>query len=87
MKAPIYSQASIFHLSRLGLLVAGLTGKRFKLKKPEDQRSLILYCEGSRDPSIRKQFEAFKEANSDLEKSELLAPAPVLSSQKFSQTG
>jgi len=56
MKPHIYSQASIFHLSRLALLVAGITGKRLKLNNLDDQKSLILYCQESTDPSIYKQF-------------------------------
>lgn len=66
MNSTIYSQASIFHLSRLALLVAGVTGKRFKLKSPGGQQRLIQFCRESNDPSICKQFNAFLVTNGDL---------------------
>lgn len=40
MNAIIYSQEAIFHLSRLGLLVSGGTGKRYKLGSLLQQKSL-----------------------------------------------
>lgn len=55
----IYSQASIFHLYRLGLVVMGKTGEKYRLSDERDMNALIRYCDQSRDPSISRQFDAF----------------------------
>lgn len=55
----VFSQASIFHLYRLGLIVTGKTGKKFRLSDSEQMYSLIRFCDRSQDPSINRQFDAF----------------------------
>ena len=55
----IYSQASIFHLYRLGLVVLGKTGEKYRLSDERDMNALIRYCDQSRDPGIVRQFGAF----------------------------
>ena len=59
MKPIIYSQASIFHLSRLGLLAFAITGVRYRLKNHEELDSLIRYCDKSTNPTICRQLETF----------------------------
>ena len=59
MNATIYSQEAIFHLSRLGLLVSGITGKRYKLGTQQNQENLIEFCRGSTHPAVRMQLDAF----------------------------
>ena len=55
----IYSQASIFHLYRLGLVVMGKTGKKYRLSDEREMDALIRYCDRSKDTSIHRQFSAF----------------------------
>lgn len=55
----IYSQASIFHLYRLGLVVMGKTGEKYRLSDEAEMNALIRYCDHTRDPSISRQFDAF----------------------------
>lgn len=57
--AIIYSQASIFHLYRLGLVVMGKTGKKYRLSDEPDMNALIRYCDRSEDLGINRQFDAF----------------------------
>ena len=59
MKPIIFTQASIFHLYRLGHIVTGVTGKRYRLESIDDMNSLIRYCDRSDNKSIAKQFAAF----------------------------
>lgn len=59
MKPIIFSQASIFHLYRLGHVVTGITGKRYHLEKVDEMYSLIRYCDRSDNKSISTQFSAF----------------------------
>ncbi|MEE8058244.1 MAG: hypothetical protein V3T17_10475 [Pseudomonadales bacterium] len=62
MNKVVYSQESIFHLYRLGLVVAGKTGKRYHLQIEDELNSLILDSDQSTDPSIGIQFDAFVSA-------------------------
>ncbi|MCR8923933.1 hypothetical protein NO559_14210 [Dasania sp. GY-MA-18] len=55
----IFTQASIFHLYRLGLVVMGKTGEKYRLSDEGDMNALIRYCDQTRDPSISRQFDAF----------------------------
>ena len=55
----IFSQESIFHLYRLGLVVNGKTGKKYKLSSEADINALIHYCDHSKDRAVKNQFEAF----------------------------
>ncbi len=55
----VFSQASIFHLYRLGLVVTGITGKKYRLSSDDEMRSLICYCNRSDDTSVCRQYDAF----------------------------
>lgn len=55
----IYTQESIFHLYRLGLVVFGRTGIKYRLSNERDMNALIRYCDHSDDPTINLQFSAF----------------------------
>ena len=55
----VFSQASIFHLYRLGLVVAGKTGKKYRLSDEDEMRSLIRYCNRSTNTTICRQYDAF----------------------------
>lgn len=55
----IYTQESIFHLYRLGLVVFGRTGVKYRLSKESDMNALIRYCDQCDDPTISLQFSAF----------------------------
>jgi hypothetical protein len=55
----IFSQSSIFHLYRLGLVVTGKTGKKYRLSNEDEMKSLIRYCNKSDDTSICRQYDAF----------------------------
>ena len=55
----IFSQNSIFHLYRLGLVVSGKMGKKYRLSNDEEMKSLIRYCTRSNDTAICRQYDAF----------------------------
>ncbi|MCP3908608.1 MAG: hypothetical protein GY712_11395 [Oceanicoccus sp.] len=55
----IFSQNSIFHLYRLGLVVTGITKKKYRLRNGEEMKSLIRYCNRSDNTSICRQYDAF----------------------------
>lgn len=55
----IFSQNSIFHLYRLGLVVSGKTGKKYRLSSEKEIRSLIRYCNRSDNSDICRQYDAF----------------------------
>ncbi|MEE8058103.1 MAG: hypothetical protein V3T17_09730 [Pseudomonadales bacterium] len=55
----VFSQVSIFNLYRLGLIVTGKTGKKYRLSNEKEMRSLICYCNRSEDTSICRQYDAF----------------------------
>ena len=83
MKKIIFSQASIFHLYRLGLLVGGKTGVRYRLVNQEEMNRLIRYCDRTSDQTVRRQYEAFlasAEPNvlAALEEQKLIQPGRVL---------
>ena len=59
MKPIIFSQASIFHLYRLGHVVTGITGKRYHLENPSEMHTLIRLCDRSKNKTIATQFDAF----------------------------
>lgn len=59
MNQIVFTQESIFHLYRLGHVVFGKSGARFRLAVKEDMHALIRYCDRSRDPGITRQFDAF----------------------------
>lgn len=61
----IFSQASIFHLYRLGLVVMGKTGKKYRLSEDADMYALIRYCDRCDDESIHRQFHAFLDSVDD----------------------
>ena len=75
----IFSQASIFHLYRLGTMVSGKTGTRYTLSIEKERLDLIRFCDASTDSSIQRQMGAFVEsldANTlrQLEAQRLLSP-------------
>ena len=55
----VFSQASIFHLYRLGLVVSGKTGKKYSLSNEAEMLALIKRADTSSDLSINRQFNAF----------------------------
>lgn len=55
----LFSQASIFHLYRLGLVVSGKTGHKYSLSDETQRLDLIRYCDASHDQSIQRQLNAF----------------------------
>ncbi len=55
----LFSQASIFHLSRLGALYSGKVGKKYSLSNEAERLELLRLSDTSHDLSIRKQFSAF----------------------------
>ena len=59
MSDVVYSEESIFHLSRLSSVVAGKMGRRFHLQDEEDLNSLIKISDSSRDPRIAQRLQAF----------------------------
>lgn len=59
MDKVVFTQESIFHLYRLGLIVFSKTGKRYHLQDPVEMNSLIRFADSSNNPVIRRQFEAF----------------------------
>lgn len=59
MNAIIFSQASIFHLYRLGHLIFATTGIRHRLSDDLSMLMLIKYCSTSTDPIVNRQFSAF----------------------------
>ncbi len=65
MNEIVFAQESIFHLYRLGHVVFGKSGARFRLAIKEDMNALIRYCDRSRDSSISRQFDAFLDSVSD----------------------
>ena len=65
MNQIVFSQESIFHLYRLGHVVFGKSGARFRLAIKEDMNALIRYCDRSRDSGITRQFDAFLDSVSD----------------------
>ena len=65
MKQIVFSQESIFQLYRLGHVVFGKSGARFRLAIKEDMDALIRYCDRSRDTAITRQFDAFLDSVSE----------------------
>lgn len=55
----VLSQDSLFHLSRLGVVVFGKTRRKYKLSVQQDMLSLIRYCDESQDVTINRQYDAF----------------------------
>ena len=55
----VFSQSSIFHLYRLGLIVSGKQGKKFCLSNEHEMLELIRVADGSNDRTIMQQFDAF----------------------------
>ena len=55
----IFSQNSIFHLYRLGLVVSGKTGKKYQLSDEQEMASLIRYCNRSDNSAICRQYDTF----------------------------
>ncbi len=55
----LFSQASIFHLSRLGALYSGKMGIKYSLSNEAERLELLRLSDVSNDISIRKQFSAF----------------------------
>ena len=55
----VFSQASIFHLYRLSVIVAARTGKKYRLSSVEELNSLIRYCNRSDNTSIARQYDTF----------------------------
>ena len=55
----VFSQNSIFHLYRLGLVVSGLTQKKYRLSDDKEMQSLIRYCNRSNHTAVCRQYDAF----------------------------
>ena len=55
----VFSQNSIFHLYRLGLVVSNKTGKKYHLSNEQEMISLIRYCNRSENTAICRQYDTF----------------------------
>ena len=55
----VFSQNSMFHLYRLGLIITGKTGKKYHLSNDEEMKSLIRYCNKSDNTTVCRQYDAF----------------------------
>ena len=55
----IFSQNSIFHLYRLGLVVSGETGKKYRLSNSKEMESLIRYCKSSTNNVVCRHYDTF----------------------------
>lgn len=55
----IFSQNSIFHLYRLGNIVAKITGKKYRLSNNEEMKSLIRYSNRSENTKVCRQYDEF----------------------------
>ena len=55
----VFSQNSIFHLYRLGLVVTSKTGKKYRLSDEEEMKSLIRYCNRSDNTTVCNQYDNF----------------------------
>lgn len=55
----VFSQTSIFHLYRLGLVVTGVTAKKYRLSEEKEMIALIRYCNRSNNTSVCRQYDAF----------------------------
>ena len=78
----IFSQNSIFHLYRLGLVVTGITKKKYRLRNDEEMKSLIRYCNRSDNTSVCRQYDAFLHS---LEP-EMLTEIEMLTGSMFEET-
>ena len=78
----VFSQNSIFHLYRLGLVVTGLTHKKYRLSDDKEMQSLIRYCNRSNHTAVSRQYDAFLHS---LEP-EILTEIEMLTGNTFNET-
>ncbi|MFA7554188.1 MAG: hypothetical protein WCY88_08055 [Spongiibacteraceae bacterium] len=55
----VFSQNSIFHLYRLGLVVTAITGEKYRLSHEASMKALIRYCNRSHDTDVCRQYDSF----------------------------